>query len=79
MDATTVLSRTFSDGIRFGLDESGARTEADTKRPKSSVFERARERVSMILAEGEPTSARVIVAVIFLVRFSIQRKMNIPV
>ena len=36
---------------RPGLDESGARMEADTERPKSSVFERARERVSMILAE----------------------------
>jgi len=29
MDATTALGPTFSDGIHFGLDESGARTEAD--------------------------------------------------
>jgi carbohydrate-binding DOMON domain-containing protein len=53
---------------RFGLDESGARTTADAKRPKSSVSERA-ERVSF-------SSARVIAAVIFLVRFWIQPKMN---
>jgi len=46
---------------RSGLDESGARTAADTERPKSSLS----ERVSMIFAEWEPVSARVIAAVIF--------------
>ncbi len=55
MDATTALSATFPEGIHFGLDESGARTEADTKRPKSSVSERW-EHSDRVLLGCEPAS-----------------------